>query len=51
VLSGDYSEKEAKGTFQFVLAEDGQSFSGRWRRTSGRREPRSGTWEGKCIKP
>jgi IS1 family transposase len=49
VLSGTYSENEAKGTFQFVLAEDGQSFTGRWRRTSGRREPPSGTWEGKCI--
>lgn len=49
VLSGTYSESEAKGTFRFTLAEDGQSFTGTWRRTSGKREPPSGTWEGKCI--
>ncbi|MEW6207199.1 MAG: transglycosylase SLT domain-containing protein [Acidobacteriota bacterium] len=51
VLSGTYIEKEAKGTFRFTLADDGQSFSGTWQRTSGRREPPSGTWEGKCIQP
>ena len=49
VLVGTYSEGQAKGTFQFVLADDGQSFSGRWRRTSGKREPPAGTWDGKCI--
>ena len=49
VLSGGYTEKKAVGTFQFVLAADGQSFDGRWKRTSGEREPPSGTWEGKCI--
>lgn len=51
VLSGSYSEHEAKGTFRFTLDPDGQSFSGRWQRTSGRREPPSGTWEGKCVQP
>ena len=48
-LTGTYSEKEAKGTFRFTLSDDGQSFSGNWRRTSGKREPPSGTWEGKCV--
>jgi hypothetical protein len=50
-LSGTYSENEAKGMFRFTLDPDGQSFSGRWWRTSGRREPPSGTWEGKCVQP
>jgi hypothetical protein len=50
-LAGTYSEKEAKGTFRFTLDPDGQSFTGRWQRTSGRREPPSGTWEGKCVQP
>lgn len=49
VLSGTYSEREAKGAFRFELSADGQSFTGNWRRTSGKREPPSGTWEGKCV--
>ena len=50
VMVGTYSEVQATGTFQFVLADDGQSFSGTWRRTSGKREPPKGTWNGKCIR-
>ena len=48
-LSGRYTEKEAQGTFRFTLSDDGQSFTGNWRRTSGRRNPPSGDWEGKCV--
>jgi hypothetical protein len=49
VLTGTYSENKAKGIFRFTLAPDGRSFTGNWNRTSGTREPPSGTWGGKCI--
>lgn len=49
VLSGKYSEHEAEGTFEFTLADDGQSFTGKWKRTSGKRLPASGGWRGKCV--
>jgi len=49
VLTGTYTENKAKGRFRFTLAADGQSFTGNWNRTSGTREPPSGTWDGKCV--
>lgn len=50
-LNGRYKENEAQGNFRFTLSADGQSFTGRWNRTSGKREPPSGAWEGKCVQP
>ncbi len=49
VLTGTYTENEAKGTFRFNLDSDGRSFNGDWHRTSGTRNPPSGTWSGKCL--
>jgi hypothetical protein len=48
-MTGTYSENKAKGSFRFTLAADGKSFSGTWNRTSGTREPPTGTWSGKCV--
>jgi hypothetical protein len=49
VLEGTYKESEAKGSFKFTLTEGGRRFKGNWQRTSGKREPPSGNWEGRCI--
>jgi len=49
--AGLRDQNKRRRVVRFTLAADGQSFSGTWRRSSGRREPPSGTWEGKCIQP
>lgn len=49
VLDGTYAENKGQGRFRFTLESGGSRFKGNWNRTSGTREPPSGTWEGKCL--
>jgi hypothetical protein len=45
VLTGSWSDSSGTGTYRFVLAADGNSFTGTWARTTGTGGP-NGTWNG-----
>lgn len=49
-LSGNWKENDDEGTFEFLIANDGQSFTGTWAETKP--DPSSnGTWDGERSKP